>query len=211
MEFSGSKEGPSTTECEACSKAKIKRQVNRAPREYLEQVGERLALDFHDFHADLKGYTSLMLITDRWSDFSWPFFLTNREWTTIRQGINWLINWLRRFSIQVKVIESDREITGQLLEQLEALGINCERSAARTQAQNSAAERSGGVVKEMIRTMSQESNFPDWLWTEIAGAAIYLRNRLPSAAYNWQTRFKRFYTHAYLRIGVVIPEGQLKL
>jgi hypothetical protein len=58
--------GPTTVECDTYGVSKIKRQIRREPREPPERPGERLAVDFHDFQEGIGGYTSLMLVTDRY-------------------------------------------------------------------------------------------------------------------------------------------------
>jgi hypothetical protein len=59
--------GPNTVECENCGCSKAKRQTSRAPRDILEGPGLQLAVDFHDYNKNSKGFKSLMLISDRWS------------------------------------------------------------------------------------------------------------------------------------------------
>ena len=59
--------GVTTTECNACATSKLKRQIRREPRNSLEVSGKRLAIDFHDFEEEAEGYSSSMLVTDRWS------------------------------------------------------------------------------------------------------------------------------------------------
>ena len=57
--------GIPTVKCNACGKAKLKRQIRRQPRELTEGPGERVAIDFHDYEADsLTGEKSQMLITN---------------------------------------------------------------------------------------------------------------------------------------------------
>ena len=44
--------GIPTVKCNACGKAKLKRQIRRQSRELTEGPGERVAIDFHSFEAD---------------------------------------------------------------------------------------------------------------------------------------------------------------
>ena len=55
----------------------------RKARPLLEGLAERLAIDFHDYSEGLGGYTSVMLITDRYSRLVWDYYLTNRKAETI--------------------------------------------------------------------------------------------------------------------------------
>jgi len=67
--------GITTVECDACGTSKAKRQIRRFPREINEGPGKRFAIDFHDFEEDEDKYSSLMLLTDRWSGYMWDFYL----------------------------------------------------------------------------------------------------------------------------------------
>jgi hypothetical protein len=53
----------------------MKRQIRREPRKPLEGPCKRLAIDFHDFEKEVEGYSSSMLVTDRWSGYIWDFYL----------------------------------------------------------------------------------------------------------------------------------------
>jgi len=68
-------------ECEACGESKAKRQIRRQRRKFLEGPGERLALDFHDFQRGYDGYTTLMLVTDRWSGLIWDYYIKGNRTT----------------------------------------------------------------------------------------------------------------------------------
>jgi GAG-pre-integrase domain len=59
-----------TVNCDACGMAKAKRRIRREPREFKEEPGAQLALDFHDYLEGYGGYKCLLLITDRWSGCS---------------------------------------------------------------------------------------------------------------------------------------------
>ena len=104
--------GPSTVQCDACGISKIKRQVRKQPRTFYEGPGERLAIDFHDYEKSPRGYTSLMLITDRWSSLIWDFYL--QDWTalSIIAVIDALLQILsRQYKVTPKVVECDNELT----------------------------------------------------------------------------------------------------
>ncbi|RYC59463.1 hypothetical protein CHU98_g6757 [Xylaria longipes] len=72
-----------TTECEACAVCKIQQQINRTPRERPEKPGIRLATDFHDFREGHSFENSLMLVTDRYSGFSFDYYLRDRKSSTL--------------------------------------------------------------------------------------------------------------------------------
>ena len=61
----------------------MKHQVRREPRKSLEGPSKRLAIDFHGFEEEAEGYSSSMLVTDRWSGHIWDFYLQDRKADTI--------------------------------------------------------------------------------------------------------------------------------
>lgn len=202
-------QGIPTVKCDACGKAKLRRQIRRNPRDLTEGPGERVAIDFHDFEADSStGEKSQMLITDRISNFAWDFyFKDNRPARSIIKLLSNFVLFMKvQFNITVKVIESDNEIFSvkpEVGRWCSAQGIRIEPSAPDTQAQNGGAERSGGVIKEKARTMRLDSNLPWQMWPEITRAAIYLYNRTPNYANRWQSPYEVFFTTVAFQNGVV--------
>lgn len=69
-------------------------------------------------------------------------------------------------------------------------GITTERSAPATQAQNGAAERSGGVILMKARTMRITARLPSTLWPDVAQTAGYLLNRTPTKQLGWKTPYE---------------------
>ena len=173
-----------TYECDACGQSKAKRRIRRAPRDINEGPGYRLSVDFHDFTKGIGGFNSLMLITDRWSGLHWDYYLTNRTAETIIAAFRHLFGLLdRQYSLKPKVIEVDNELFTQKPEVRkfldEEMFMKIEPSAPYTHDQIGGAERSGGVVKDKIRTMGIGANLPAHLLPEISRAATYLQNRTP--------------------------------
>ena len=144
-----------TYECDACGQSKAKRRIRRAPRDLHEGPGYRLAIDFHDFNPG-RGYTSLMIITDRWSGLCWDYYMSNRETETIIAALTHFFGMLdRQYDIQPKVIEVDNELTTQkpkVKAFLEKECVKLEPSAPYTGAQLGGAERPGGAIKVIIRS-----------------------------------------------------------
>jgi len=100
-------------ECEACGESKAKCQIRRQRRKFLEGPGERLVLDFYDFQRGYDGYTTLMLIIDRWLGLIWDYYIkgnytTEDIITALKSLFGMLFN---RYRIKLKVIECDNELT----------------------------------------------------------------------------------------------------
>ena len=60
-------------------------------------------------------------------------------------------------------------------------GIQSERTAPYTPAQNGKSERSGGVIIQKARCMRIGANLPHHLWPETVSAAAYILNRTPTS------------------------------
>ena len=69
-------------------------------------------------------------------------------------------------------------------------GITFEPSAPRTQSQNGAAERSGGVIMEKARAMRIGANIPEDLWPKAFKTTGYLINRMPSSMLIWKSPYQ---------------------
>jgi hypothetical protein len=71
--------GITTVECDTCGIAKMKRQERREPREEVSRPGVRVSIDFHDFERGLGGYTSVAIITDRATGYTWDYYFEHRR------------------------------------------------------------------------------------------------------------------------------------
>ena len=102
-----------------------------------------------------------------------------------------------QYSIKVKVIECDNEITEthpRVAELLKDRGIRTEPSAPNTQAQNGGAERIAASIIQKSRAMRAGAKFPEYLWPESIKAATYLYNRTPSIHRKRKTPYELFHS-----------------
>jgi hypothetical protein len=137
--------------------------------------------------------------------------MSDRKAQTIITALKHLFAMLKRqHDIEPKIVEADNEITIVKPEVKAYLTytqkVIVEPSAPYTNSQIGGAERSGGVVKDKIRTMAIASNLPEELWPEMSRAGVYLYNRTPKYTYNWKSPYDRFYTHVAHRDGVVVED-----
>jgi hypothetical protein len=83
-------------------------------------------------------------------------------------------------------------------------GITFNSSPPDTPAQNSLAERSGGVIMTLARKLRIQGNLPHKLWPYIVSHATRLLNRIPVQRKAWQTPFEMVHSRkpnlAYLKI-----------
>jgi hypothetical protein len=204
-------EGIKTVECDACATSKMTRQISRMPRQRPDKPGERLAIDFHDFEASSLQYSSVMLVTDRYSSYIWDYNLTDRTGETIVAALRDLFSRLdAQYGIVAHIVECDNEIymnRPQVRKYLEEeLFIRIEPSPPYTQALNGAAERSGGVIKDKGRGMAASGKLTQDLWPEINRCAVYLYNRTPKYESNWKTPYEVFHTYLALQNGKVFED-----
>jgi hypothetical protein len=66
-------------------------------------------------------------------------------------------------------------------------GIELERTPADTPEPNGGAERAGGRIKTMARTMLISARLPEDLWPEAVKTASYLHNKNPSPLHSWKS------------------------
>lgn len=189
--------GIPTVQCDGCGQGKTRRQHRRQAKPIWQwKPGERLAVDLHKFEPGRGRYKYLFLVMDRTTGYAWDYYLRDKTALDFLACLNHLFALLKRqYGIHPKVLESDNEITvPQIISDLLAReGIKAEPSASHTQCQNGGAERSGGVIKEKIRTMAIGANLPDQLWPEISKAATYLYNRTPKLLHSWKSPYERFH------------------
>ena len=189
--------GPTTVQCDNCGLAKMKRQIQRVPRHPDPELppGDILAVDLHPFEADKKGFSHLLLVTDRATGFIWDFYLERVNSSLIRRTLNYLLGVLeRQHRLKPRVIEADNELnTKELIDWMNAKGLVFEPSAPNTQSQNGAAERSGGVIKDKSRAM--RGKLPTEMWREYVRAAVYLYNRTPRRFNTWKTPYESLLRH----------------
>jgi hypothetical protein len=64
--FKGVKiKGPTTVQYKACALAKIRKQIRRAPREFDENPGKRITVDFHNYTSGINKYIFQVILINR--------------------------------------------------------------------------------------------------------------------------------------------------
>jgi hypothetical protein len=72
--------GITTVQCDACGRAKTKRQIRRAPRQNNEGPGERIAIDFYLYEeGSFTKEKSQLLVTNRYLGFLWDFYFKDNR------------------------------------------------------------------------------------------------------------------------------------
>ncbi|PNH26379.1 hypothetical protein BJF96_g10297 [Verticillium dahliae] len=149
---------------------------------------ERVNLDFFSPGRSYNGMESCLVITDAYSGKIVVRILPARA-DGFQAFINFEMFLWRQYQLVIKVlrVDWDSALRSNLVTWSEECGILLERSAARTPEQNGAAERNGGTIFTIARTLTSAAGFPEDLWPEVVQAAAYLHNLTPKGRLQWAT------------------------
>lgn len=205
--------GPLTIECVACGVSKAHRIVRRDPKPPPHRVGERFAVDSLELTPDNKGYKWALLFTERASGMVFAIFLAQKDHYHLNAALGHFLAKMRaQYGIHPAVLETDGEWISKVVSDYVAkYGLRVEPCARHIQAQNGGAERSGGSIKAMARTMRTAARFPEEKWVEIYTAAVYLHNRIPKQRLRWQSPYEIFHTAIATRDGIPQPNKKPSL
>lgn len=183
--------------CEPCVMAKLQRQISRRPPTL------RARTPFERIHFDIvimgRGYGGATCIAHFWCEKTkyhraWP--LPNHQQHTLLPIFEATVAFAKKFTIGgIKWFRSDDEqgIGDTIENYLRDDGIEWEVSTPYNPNQNGPAERSGRSISERGRALTYEANLPEFLWSEIVTAGIYLLNRTPIRSLGWRTPYEHLY------------------
>lgn len=100
-----------------------------------------------------------------------------------------------KFNIRIENVRCDNTleyIAGRFKEFCDARGIRLQHSEPYEHEHNGRIERYNRSVMEKTRALLYEANLPDRFWSYAAYAACYLLNRLPTAALDYSTPYKKW-------------------
>nr|GEY29142.1 putative ribonuclease H-like domain-containing protein [Tanacetum cinerariifolium] len=186
--------------CIACQKGKQHRASCKP------KIENSISLPLHLLHMDLFGLTfikSLMkkmyclVVTDDYSRFTWVFFLTTRDETSVilKSFITRIKNLVDH---KVKVIRCDNgtEFKNREMNQFcEMKGILRQFGIARTLEQNRVVERRDRILIEAARTMLADSKLPPTFWAEAVNTTCYVQNRVLVVNPHNKTSYELFHDH----------------
>nr|GEX07583.1 putative ribonuclease H-like domain-containing protein [Tanacetum cinerariifolium] len=166
----------------ACKKGKQHRaSCNSKPVSFVSQPQQRLHMDLFrpTFIKSLNKKSYCLVVTDDYSRFSWVFFLSTKDETSLilKTFITGIKNQL---SLRVKIIRSDNEIefkNHDLNQFCGMKGIKRVFSVARTPQHNGITKRKNRTLIEAARTMLADSLLPIPFWAEAVNTACYVQNR----------------------------------
>jgi hypothetical protein len=183
----------STSVCETCSVSKAREIISRRPTKE-DPAEEPLARVAYDLIPMTVAYNDEVWVSHFRDYFTcMDFVYTHKKKSQAVDIIRAFFNMAQaRYKRTIRYLRTDGERSlGSEFDELVAVkGITTERSAPATQAQNGAAERSGGVLIIKARCMRIAARLPKSMWPEIVKAAGYLNNRTPKRQLNWRTPYE---------------------
>ena len=184
--------------CDICSEAKVKSKKNKTPEIHnTKHIGERFHMDF-GFVSDKNkwnriirshdGYNSYLLITDIKTRYSWIFLTKNKQPPI--QTVSTLLD-MHGSKGGHRTIRTDQ---GGELASCQAFrnmimqkNYTLEITGADNSSQNGIAERPHQTLANMVRSALTNADLPSKYWSDAIIHAVFIKNRLPHAAFNFKT------------------------
>ena len=118
-----------------------------------------------------------------------------------------------RQGIKIKAFHTDSEqaLNAWFIAHIQNKGIELRQSAPYSHQQNGPAERSGGVILAMSRTLLSKANLPENLWPLAIDHAIYLLQRLPKQKLGWKTLYEMIQSITKLAKSTIPNLGHIKI
>ena len=120
-------------------------------------------------------------------------FTKDDELNDVKEAIYQFLAWVHtQYGYHVKILQTDQDVRlgTEFKNTIKDNGIELHVSAAYAKEQNGPAERSGGMLIEVGRTLHTNSKIPKNLWPQSYHCAAYLLNRTPNRALGWKTPYE---------------------
>ncbi|KAJ5101017.1 hypothetical protein N7456_007069 [Penicillium angulare] len=167
--------------CEVCQLTTAKRQISRRPN--ARKFGRSGSVHFDLIQID-PGYNGHRWITHFYIDgIRLHVAFTHERKNGCQDAVKEFVAYARnQWNFPIKAFRYDNERSaGRTVEDYMAEeGFVVEHSVVGTPEQNSFAERSGGVIITVSRSLIIDSGLPKTLWPEAIQAAVWILNRSPT-------------------------------
>ncbi|KAG7532846.1 Zinc finger CCHC-type superfamily [Arabidopsis thaliana x Arabidopsis arenosa] len=159
---------------------------------------------FDYVHSDLWGSPNVphslgkcqyfLSLTDDWSRKVWIYFLRSKD-----EAFEKFVQWKKMVEVQserkVKRLRTDNGLefcNHKFNDYCKQEGMVRHRTCTYTPQQNGVAERLNRTIMNKVRSMLSESGLGQKFWAEAASTSVYLINRSPSSAIDFQIPEERW-------------------
>jgi len=144
--------------------------------------------DYIQYYPALNGSKYLLHFIDTHSGYHVVQDLKDKSAQTIQPILLGFAQWVLNQGSRIRKLHSDDDTAIKSIKQyLQHRGMELSRSSPHNHGQNGHAERAGGILTILIRTILTHAGLPEALWPWIAQAAAYILNRRPTARLKWRT------------------------
>ena len=175
--------GPTTIECEDCSRAKATNVINHdPPKRTSPRPFWRVHFDIFEHITSYNNYNYALVFKDEYTGLIFIYFLHDKSQSSVLDAVQDFAAWVRRqYDLEVQFYQSDNEraLGNEWAEWISKEGAGHRTAPVYTKEPNGPAERSGGVLKFKSIAMRLAPRLPADLWPEIWGTAAYLHKRSP--------------------------------
>lgn len=196
--------------CNSCTKAKMQRLPKQpSPPTPIKNFGQQFHVDFgfvrgSDFRTtdglgrivtSINGYNSYLSIIDSYTRYQWIYLSPSKD-----PPIEFMQSFLDRYGLKdgpVRNIRTDQggELWGssKFTTLVKLMGYLIEPTGSDDAAQNGLVERPNQTLGQMTRTLLYNAGLGSEYWSYAIVHAVYLKNRLPHAAFDHKTTpFEKF-------------------
>lgn len=150
-----------------------------------------ISIDLVEFKQAWNGDIFMFHAYDADTHINFVWTLPSKTQENIVNALRELVTFTASINRQITAIASDNDRSYGLLFQsyLKSQSITWRPAAPHTPAQDP-AERAGGLLITMARSLAIQGNLPESLWPELVNTAAYLLNRCPVKALGYKTPFE---------------------
>ena len=186
--------------CGSCTKAKMQRLPKHTlPPSPITKFGQRFHVDFgfvrgSDFRTtdglgrivtSINGYNSYLVIIDSFTRYQWIYLSPSKE-----PPIEFMQSFLDRYGLKEGTIRNIRTDQGgelwgssKFTTLVKLMGYLIEPTGSDDAAQNGLVKRPNQTLGQMTRTLLYNAGLGSEYWSYAIVHAVYLKNRLPHAAF----------------------------
>ena len=181
-------------QCHSCHEAKITTRKHRTVRDSAaNHPGERYHMDFGFVSAinnsniirSHDNYKAYLLIIDSKTRYTWVFLSKNKQPPLKTVKLFLQQNGLDRGQRVIRTDQGGELAKCKAFQDIVAeFGYSIETTGADNSSQNGLVERPHRTLANMVRASLSDAGLPDKFWSDALVHAVFIKNRLPHAAFH---------------------------